>query len=62
MLKHKGPKETCTKGFLLRKYRLSDAEEMAETEFRPFQFDIENAVTILKEVAEHRGCSVPKYE
>ena len=30
MLKHKGTKEICTKRLLLRKYRLSDAEEMFE--------------------------------
>lgn len=35
---------------------------IAEAEVRPFQFDMENAITTLKEVAEHGGCSIPKYE
>lgn len=33
-----------------------------ETDYRPVQVDIENAVNTLKELAEHGGCSVPKYE
>lgn len=33
-----------------------------ETEYRPDQFNIENAVSTLKELAEHGGCSVPKYD
>lgn len=33
-----------------------------ETEYRPAQFDIENAVNTLKELAEHGRCSMPKYE
>ena len=33
-----------------------------ENEYRPFMFDMENAINTLKELAEHRGCSVPKYE
>lgn len=33
-----------------------------ETDYRPERFDIENAVSALKELAEHSGCSVPKYE
>ena len=32
------------------------------TEYRPPQFDIENAVNTLKELAEHGRCSMPKYE
>lgn len=33
-----------------------------ETDYRPIRFDIENAVTALKELAERGGCSVPTYE
>lgn len=33
-----------------------------ETEYRPVQFEIENAVRALKELAEHGGCSIPEYE
>ena len=33
-----------------------------ETDYRPAQFNIENAVNTLKELAEHGGCSVPKYD
>lgn len=32
-----------------------------ETDHRPVQFDMENAVNTLKELAEHGGCSVPEY-
>jgi len=32
------------------------------TEYRPAQFDIENAVNTLKELAEHGRCSMPEYE
>lgn len=35
---------------------------IVETDYQPIQFDIENAVTALKELAEHGGCSVPIYE
>lgn len=35
---------------------------IAETEVRPYQFDIDNAVTVLKEVAESGGCSIPVYD
>lgn len=37
-------------------------KSIIKTEYRPAQFDIENAVSTLKELAEHGGCSVPKYE
>lgn len=37
-------------------------KDIIETEYRPVQFNIENAVNTLKELAEHGGCSVPKYE
>lgn len=33
-----------------------------ETDHRPIQFNMENAINTLKELAEHKGCSVPKYE
>ncbi len=32
------------------------------TEYRPAQFDIENAVNTLKELAEHGSCSIPEYD
>lgn len=35
---------------------------MKETEYRPAQFDIENSVNTLKELAEHGGCTVPEYK
>lgn len=35
---------------------------IAETEVRPYQFNIDNAVTVLKEVAESGGCSMPVYD
>lgn len=35
---------------------------IVETDYRPAQFDLENAVNTLKELAEHGLCSVPKYE
>ena len=35
---------------------------MIETDCRPVQFDIENAVNTLKELAEHGGCMIPVYE
>ena len=31
-------------------------------DYRPVLFDIENAVNTLKELAEHGGCSIPKYD
>lgn len=37
-------------------------KSIIETDYRPSQFDIENAIKTLKELAEHGGCSVPKYE
>lgn len=33
-----------------------------QTDYRPIEFDIENAVTTLKELAEHGECSVPQYK
>lgn len=33
-----------------------------ETDYRPVQFDIENAVNTLKELAEHGACPVPEYK
>lgn len=37
-------------------------KNVIETEYRPAFLDIENAVTALKELAEHGGCSHPKYD
>lgn len=46
--------------------RILDIDEkirtIIETDHRPVQFDLENAVNTLKELAEHGGCSVPEYE
>lgn len=36
--------------------------DIIETDYRPVQFYIENAVNTLKELAEHGGCSVPEYK
>ena len=33
-----------------------------ETEYRPVECNIDNSVNALKELAEHRGCTPPKYE
>lgn len=35
---------------------------IVEAEVRPYQFDIDNAVTVLKEIAESGGCSIPEYD
>ena len=35
---------------------------ISDTETRPYQFNMDNAVTVLKEVAESGGCSVPVYD
>lgn len=35
---------------------------ITETEYRPVNFNIENSVNALKELAEHGGCTHPKYE
>lgn len=35
---------------------------ITETDYRPVNFDIENSVNTLKELAEHGGCTPPKYE
>lgn len=35
---------------------------IVETDYRPARFDMDNAVSTLKELAEHGGCSVPQYE
>lgn len=35
---------------------------VVETEERPYKFNIDNAVTVLKEVAESGGCSIPVYD
>lgn len=37
-------------------------KSIAQTEVRPYQFDIDNAVTVLKEVGESGGCSIPVYD
>ena len=37
-------------------------KSIIETDYRSVQFNIENAVNTLKELAEHGGCSVPEYE
>lgn len=35
---------------------------IVDTEYRPVQFDIENAVNTLKELAERGDCSIPEYK
>lgn len=35
---------------------------IAQTEYRPVKFNMDNAVTTLKELAEHGGCTPPTYE
>lgn len=37
-------------------------DRMIRSDYRPVSFDLENAVTVLKELAEHGECSIPKYE
>lgn len=37
-------------------------KDINRTEYRPAEFDIENSVNTLKELAEHGGCTPPKYE
>jgi len=37
-------------------------KKIVETDCRPIQFDIENAINTLKELAEHHRCSHPQYE
>lgn len=37
-------------------------KDIIETDYRPVQFNIENAINTLKELAEHGGCSVPEYK
>ena len=36
--------------------------EMIASDFRPVSFDLDTAVTVLKELAEHGECSVPTYD
>lgn len=35
---------------------------IVETDSRPVSLNLENAINILKELAEHKGCSIPKYQ
>ena len=37
-------------------------DSINENEYRSVQFDMDTAVNTLKELAEHRGCSIPQYE
>ena len=37
-------------------------KNIVKTDVRPYQFDMDNAITVLKEVAESGGCSFPIYE
>lgn len=36
--------------------------EMIATDFRPMGFDLDTAITVLKELAEQGGCTMPTYE
>lgn len=36
-------------------------DAIMESDWRPVRFDLDNAVTVLKELAEHGQCSVPEY-
>lgn len=36
--------------------------EMIASDFRPLMFDLDTAVTVLKELAEQGGCSMPTYD
>lgn len=51
--------EKAVKNMLSIKERLNS---ISETEVRPYQFNIDNAVMVLKEVAESGGCSMPVYD
>lgn len=37
-------------------------EEMIASDFRPVNFDLDTAVTVLKELAEQGKCSAPVYD
>ena len=39
-----------------------ELKSIIETDYRPVQFDMENSINTLKELAEHGECSIPKYE
>ncbi len=51
--------EKAVKNMLPIEERLNS---ISEAEVRPYQFNIDNAVTVLKEVAESGGCSIPVYD